>query len=57
MQYRERQISDQHKGLSEDSFLCISRLTPLVNVNLPVKNEQEGITVNVYGMMLALPTL
>lgn len=33
----ERQISDPHKGLPEDIFLFISRLTPLVNVARLVK--------------------
>ena len=40
IQYLEQQISDPHKGLPEDVFLFISRLTPLVNVDLLVKDER-----------------
>ena len=36
----EPSILDPAKGLPEDIFLLISRVTPLVNVDLLIKNEQ-----------------
>lgn len=37
----ESSIGNPSEGLPEDIFLLISRLTPLVNVDLLVKNEQH----------------
>lgn len=37
----EDYIKDPFKGLPEDVFLFISRITPLVNVDLLIKNEKE----------------
>ena len=37
----ESYIKDPAKGLPEDVFLFISRITPLVNVDLLIKNEQN----------------
>ncbi len=37
----ESAIDDPSKGLPEDIFLFISRVTPLVNVDLLIKNEQK----------------
>lgn len=39
IQYLEQQISDPHKGLPEDVFLFVSRLTPMANVDLLIKDE------------------
>ena len=40
IQYLEQQIANPRQGLPEDIFLFISRLTPLVNVDLLVKDER-----------------
>ena len=37
----ESSIENPSKGLPEDIFLLISRITPLVNVDLLIKNEQN----------------
>lgn len=37
--YLEKQIKDPKVGLPEDIFLFVSRLTPLVNVDLLIKDE------------------
>ena len=37
----ESSIGDPSEGLSEDVFLFVSRITPLVNVDLLIKNEQN----------------
>lgn len=37
----ERKISDPHQGLTEDLFLFVSRITPLVNVDLLIRNERR----------------
>ncbi|MDD5600039.1 MAG: hypothetical protein PHV82_18990 [Victivallaceae bacterium] len=37
----ESRIPDARKGLPEEVFLLISRLTPLVNVDLLIKNEKD----------------
>lgn len=34
-------IEDPSKGLPEDAFLFVSRITPLINVDLLIKNEQN----------------
>ncbi|HEY9078865.1 NUDIX domain-containing protein [Magnetovibrio sp.] len=36
-------ITDPHQGLGEDVFQLVSRLTPMVNVDLLVKNERGEI--------------
>jgi len=36
-------ITDPHHGLGEDVFRLVSRLTPMVNVDLLVKNERGEI--------------
>ena len=42
--YLEKQIKDPRIGLPEDIFLFISKLTPLVNVDLLIKDE-DGRTL------------
>ena len=37
----ESSIENPSNGLPEDIFLLISRLTPLINVDLLIKNEQN----------------
>jgi len=37
----EASIQNPSKGLPEDLFLFVSRITPLVNVDLLIKNEQN----------------
>lgn len=37
----ETSIGNPSEGLSEDIFLLVSRITPLVNVDLLIKNEQD----------------
>ena len=37
----ESLIKNPSKGLSEDIFLFISRITPLINVDLLIKNEKK----------------
>src|SRR4030042_3341997 len=37
----ESSIHDPSKGLPEEVFLCISRMTPLVNVDLLIKNDEN----------------
>jgi len=37
----ESSIHDPSKGLPEEVFLFISRITPLINVDLLIKNEQN----------------
>jgi colanic acid biosynthesis protein WcaH len=39
----EFSIRDPSEGLSEDVFLLVSRITPLINVDLLIKNEQNYI--------------
>lgn len=41
----ESLIKDTSKGLPENIFLFISRITPLVNVDLLIKNEQNHTLV------------
>jgi len=38
----EKQIQDPKKGLPEEVFLLVSRITPLVNVDLLIQNKSEG---------------
>jgi ADP-ribose pyrophosphatase YjhB (NUDIX family) len=38
--YLEQQIADPSKGLPEEIFLFITRLTPMVNVDLLIKDEK-----------------
>lgn len=37
----ESSIQNPSKGLPEELFLFVSRITPLVNVDLLIKNEQN----------------
>lgn len=37
----ESLIKDPSKGLPEDVFLFVSRITPIINVDLLIKNEQN----------------
>ncbi|MBU4580267.1 NUDIX hydrolase [Patescibacteria group bacterium] len=37
----ESSIKNPSKGLSEDLFYFVSRITPLINVDLLIKNEQD----------------
>lgn len=37
----ESSIQDPSKGLPEELFLLVSRITPLINVDLLIKNEQN----------------
>ena len=37
----EKYLSDPSKGLPENLFLFISRVTPLINVDLLIKNERN----------------
>jgi colanic acid biosynthesis protein WcaH len=39
--YLESMVSDPRKGLPQELFLFISRLTPLVNVDLLIRNTQD----------------
>lgn len=38
----EKRIIDPKKGLSEEIFLFISKMTPLVNVDLLIKDKNKG---------------
>jgi colanic acid biosynthesis protein WcaH len=38
----ETAIGDPHSGLPEPVFLFVSRITPLINVDLLIKDEQHG---------------
>lgn len=42
IKFIENQIDNPSKGLPEEVFLFLSRLTPMVNVDLLIKNEQGG---------------
>ncbi len=44
--YLEKQINDPSKGLPKEIFYFISRLTPLVNVDLLIKDEQGRILLS-----------
>jgi len=37
----ESSIKNSSQGLPEDIFLFVSRITPMVNVDLLIKNEQN----------------
>lgn len=39
IEYLEKQIADPQKGLPEEIFLFISRLTPMANIDLLIKDE------------------
>ncbi|MBK8750866.1 MAG: NUDIX hydrolase [Candidatus Competibacteraceae bacterium] len=41
--YIERSIPSPNKGLPEEVFLLVSRLTPLVNVDLLIRNKEGHI--------------
>lgn len=43
IRYIERCIPSPGKGLPEEVFLFASRLTPLVNVNLLIRNEESHV--------------
>ena len=38
----EKKISNKKKGLPEDIFLFTSRITPLINVDLLIKDKKLG---------------
>jgi colanic acid biosynthesis protein WcaH len=38
----ERAIGEPHSGLPEPVFLFVSRITPLINVDLLIQDEQRG---------------
>lgn len=38
----EALIADPNKGLPEDIFLFVSRITPLINVDLLIKDDKNG---------------
>jgi colanic acid biosynthesis protein WcaH len=38
----ENSIPDPHQGLPEEVFLFLSRITPLINVDLLIKDDQGG---------------
>ena len=37
----EKEIDDPKKGLPEDLFLFLSRISPLINVDLMIKNQKQ----------------
>jgi len=39
----EKKILNPHKGLPEEIFLLISRITPLINVDLLIKDKKLGV--------------
>jgi len=41
IEFIEKQIPNPTEGLSEEVFLFISRLTPLLNIDLLIKDEKE----------------
>jgi colanic acid biosynthesis protein WcaH len=43
IQQLEAHLADPQKGLPEDVFLLLSRLSPLINVDLLIRNEQGHI--------------
>lgn len=46
IEFLEKQISNSFLGLPEEIFFFISRLTPMVNVDLLVKDEQGRILLS-----------
>lgn len=46
IKFLDKHISDPSKGLPEEVFLFISRLTPLVNVDLLIKDENGRILLS-----------
>ena len=45
----EKKIKYSQRGLPEDIFLFISRITPLVNVDLFIKDKKKGILLTWRG--------
>ncbi len=46
IKYLEKQISNPLKGLPEQIFLFVSQLTPMVNVDLLIKDEHDRILLS-----------
>ena len=46
IEFLDKQISDPSKGLPEEVFLFISRITPMVNVDLLTKDENGRILLS-----------
>ena len=41
VEFLDKQISNPSSGLPEEVFLFVSRLTPMVNVDLLIKDEKR----------------
>jgi colanic acid biosynthesis protein WcaH len=46
IRYLEKQIKNPTMGLPKDIFLFVSRITPLVNVDLLIKNERGHVLLS-----------
>ena len=42
----EKKIKEPKKGLPEEIFLLISRISPLINVDLLIKNKKKSNSFN-----------
>ena len=49
LDFLNKQVIDSKKGLPEELFLFISRLTPMVNVDLIIKDENERTLLSWTG--------
>ncbi len=46
IKYLDEQVADAKNGLPEDVFLFISRMTPMVNVDLLIKDENNRVLLS-----------